>query len=354
MKITKLNLNFFKNHDALRIDIDSDIVGIYGLNGKGKTNVLDAIHFLCVGKSYFSGTDIQCIQHEAEAAGIIGIFEAEGTWEVKLVLQRGKRKKIEKNGKALPRVLDHLGQFFSVVIAPGDIELIYGANEKRRSFIDQMLSQTDKTYLQHLVKYKKLIEQRNAVLKSDYIDQALIQALDDQITPAVKYLHSKRQELFQFLIPLIQRFYDQLSKGREEIGVDYISGLNDSSYDELTHQNRRKDLALQRSNSGVHKDEIDFVIDGQALKKYGSQGQIKSFLIALKLAEYQYYVETMKVKPLLLLDDIFEKIDTERALALTEVIKNANFGQIFISDTEQERIEKFCKATEHSYQLEAL
>ncbi|MBT8327196.1 MAG: AAA family ATPase, partial [Bacteroidia bacterium] len=192
MKIKKLSLVHFKNHHDFQIDIDKDIVAIAGLNGVGKTTVLDAIHFLCVGKSYFSGTDVQCINTEENVAGILATLINDEETDVKIKFKRGSRKRIERNG-ALYKVLDHIGHYFSVVIAPGDIELIYGSNDIRRSFIDQILSQTNHNYLLQLLKYKKLLEHRNKHLKQEVVDHALLETLDDQMSPLAQNIYLERK-----------------------------------------------------------------------------------------------------------------------------------------------------------------
>ena len=349
LKIKNLSLVHFKNHLDFQITIDKDIVAISGLNGVGKTSVLDAIHFLCVGKSYFSGTDVQCINTEQPVGGILATLFTEEDIDLKVKFKRGSRKRIERNG-ALYKVLDHIGHFFAVVIAPGDIELIYGSNEVRRTFVDQILSQTNHEYLIQLVKYKKLLEHRNKHLKQDEIDHALLETLDDQMSPLAQYIYAERKEFLQQFSLVFQNKYAELSGEKETIELSYISQLEHNSYRELTAMNRNKDIAVQRSFSGIHKDELDIEIEKLNLRKFGSQGQIKSGLIALKLAEYEYIASSKKVLPFLLLDDIFEKIDEERALVLTQIIKNGNFGQIFITDTNKLRLENFCNEIGTSHQ----
>ncbi|MGB0851121.1 MAG: DNA replication/repair protein RecF [Bacteroidia bacterium] len=343
MKVQNLSLIYFKNHTEFKLEGDEDIIAIAGLNGVGKTSVLDAVHFLCLGKSYFSSTDVQCIQSDKDQAGIIAtIFSNEDT-ELKIKFKRGGRKQIEKNGVKYKRVLEHIGQFIAVVIAPGDIELVYGSNEKRRSFVNQILSQTDTIHLQDLVMYNKLIDHRNKHLKQDEIDLALLNVLDDQIGPLAQKIYIKRKEFLKDFCSVFAEEYHRLSGEKEDVQLTYVSQLENDSYANLVNQNRAKDLAVQRSFTGIHKDELEITIGDFNLRKYGSQGQIKSALIAMKLAEFQYLVKETKKTPLLLLDDIFEKIDEERAQVLTQIIKNGKFGQIFITDTSEDRLNGFCK-----------
>lgn len=343
LKVQKLSLVFFKNHSQFKLETDCDVVAIAGLNGVGKTTVLDALHFLCLGKSYFSTTDVQCIQQDEPQAGIIASLNDGEEVQLKVKFKRGGRKVMEKNGVPYKKITEHIGQYLAVVIAPGDIELVYGSNEKRRSFVNQILSQVDRDHLYELVKYNKLIEHRNKHLKQDHVDLALLQTLDMQIAPLAQSIYEKRKSFLAEFSPTFEQKYHLLSGEKEKVKLHYTSQLEENSYDELVAINRNKDLAVHRSFSGIHKDELEIEIGDFSLRKYGSQGQIKSGLIALKLAEYEYLHSKKEVLPLLLLDDIFEKIDEERAQVLTQLIKNDNFGQIFITDTNEDRLTAFCK-----------
>ncbi len=330
--------------------MNEDVVAISGLNGVGKTSILDALYFLCVGKSYFSGTDVQCINNNEEIAGIRARVFKDEDIELKIKFKRGARKVIEQNGVVCKKVLDYIGQFFAVVIAPGDIELIYGSNETRRGFVNQILSQTNTDYLKSLVRYNKLIEQRNRHLKQDIVDNDLLNTFDGQIAPLAKALFKAREEFMFNFSDVFKKKYFELAGEKENVKLTYVSQLSDQSYLDLAANNRAKDLAVQRSFTGVHKDEILVELDQMLLKRFGSQGQIKSALIALKLAEYEYVSKVKKVKPFLLLDDIFEKIDEDRATILTQIIKRGNFGQIFITDTNEDRLNRFCLSIGKSHQ----
>lgn len=354
MKLKHLKLYFFKNHKNFNFSTNAKAVGIYGLNGAGKTNILDAIYMLCCGRSYFTATDLQCINSESDDAGIVGLIEQDGEVDVKIKLGRGKRKSIEQQGKKISKIIDYVGHFFAVVIAPGDIELVYGGNAERRKFIDQIIGQTDPLYLRHLVSYQKRMEQRNSHLKSDYVDVFLLDTLDVKLNEDANLIYEKRKDFMNQFIPMVQHNYHLLSGDKETISLHYLSELEKSAYLDLAKFNRQKDKITKRSNSGTHKDEIELMLNDFVLKKYGSQGQIKSALIALKLAEFEYYRQKMNVIPVLLLDDIFEKIDEERALQLTSIIKNGNFEQLFVSDTQENRLRAFCEAISTEHQLIAL
>jgi DNA replication and repair protein RecF len=342
LKVQKLSLVFFKNHNDLSLEME-EVTAIAGLNGVGKTSVLDAIHFLCLGKSYFSSTDVQCIQTGQLQSGILAEIENKDKFHLKVKLKRGGRKIIEKNSIPYKHLSEHIGQFLAVVIAPNDIELIYGTNDKRRSFTNQIISQINHEHLKTLVKYNKLIEHRNKHLKEDTVDLTLIQTLDEQIGPLAQNIFEARTRFFEEFSSYFNLKYHQLSDNKEHIKLIYKSQLSKNTYTELVNINRTKDIAIRRSSSGTHKDEIEIELDNFSLKKYGSQGQIKSGLIALKLAEFEYLKDKKEWTPILLLDDIFEKIDEERSKVLTEIIKNGNFGQIFITDTNSSRLKSFCE-----------
>lgn len=350
MKLESISLFFFRNHSDFRWEGVEDVIAIAGLNGAGKTTILDAIHFLCLGKSYFAATDLQCIQYDELQAGIIAKLQTDRVNDIKIKLKKGGRKVIERNGVPYKKLMDHIGQFLAVVIAPGDIELVYGANEKRRSFVNQVLCQVDSDHLAGLMTYNKLIDHRNKHWKQEVIDDALIQTLDHQIAPIAQAIYLKRSAFLKEFSVVFSQEYHRISGQREQVILHYTSQLQKATYQEVALANKNKDRILQRSNGGIHKDELEIELGGLSLRKYGSQGQIKSALIALKLAEYKYLQKQTQLSPFLLLDDIFEKIDAERAQVLTQIIKNDNFGQIFITDTNEQRLNDFCKAIGKSYQ----
>lgn len=349
LKVQKLKLVSFKNHTNFKLEMQEDVIAIAGLNGVGKTTVLDAIHFLCIGKSYFATTDVQCIQDGEIQSGVLATINVGESIDIKVKLKRGGRKVIERNGVAYKKVTEHIGEFMAVTIAPGDIELIYGSNTIRRSFINQVLSQVDAHHLDELIKYNKLLEHRNKHLKEEVVDRALLHTLDYQIAPLAASIFAKRSAFLQEFSVEYAKQYHLLSGKKEEVNLQYISQLQHHTYDELVTMNLRKDIAVQRSFSGIHKDELELNIGAFQLKKYGSQGQIKTSLIALKLAEYAFLQKSTGKTPFLLLDDIFEKIDEERAMVLTQIVKNDNFGQIFITDTNEGRLNTFCKEIGKSY-----
>lgn len=349
LRVQRISLTEFKNHHDLQLTLDSDVIAISGLNGVGKTTVLDAIHFLCIGKSYFSSSDVQCLQHDASIGGIKAYIEDDELYEVIVRLKRGGKKSIELNGKPHKRVMDHIGRFFAVVIAPGDIELIYGGNTVRRNWINQVLSQVSADHLYELVAYNKLLENRNRHLKEERVDLDLLFSIDQQMGPLAHSIHHARKDFLAKFSKRFEAFYNQLSGKKESIRLNYTSQLDTKAYGDWVVSNRAKDLAVHRSFSGIHRDEMEMELEGVHIRKYGSQGQMKSALIALKLAEYEFLSHAVEKLPFLLLDDIFEKIDDERAEVLTKIIKSGTFGQIFITDTHVERIEQFSHAIGREY-----
>lgn len=354
MKLKLLKLYNFKNHEHLEIASDAKVIGIHGLNGMGKTNVLDAIFTLCLGKPYFATTDTQCVMHDKDEAAILAKVQLQEEEELKIKYQQNKRKTIERNGKKIAKVIDHVGRYFAVVIAPGDISLIYGGNSDRRRFIDQMIGQTNKNYLSALMRYNKLLEQRNRHLKSERIDELLLKTLDEQMAPLAQQIYEERNSFLLSFSERVSKMYEVLSGNREQIELQYFSQLAEEDLISLAKAKRDKDRILKRSTQGIHKDELEIFMSGELLRRSGSQGQIKSCLISMKLAEYEFYRDSMDVVPLLLLDDIFEKIDDNRAVALTNLIKNGTFEQLFVTDTNEARLEAFCEAIDPDYQLIAL
>ena len=344
MKIQQLALYHFKNHAQLKLEFDADITCITGKNGQGKTNVLDAINMLSTCKSYFNAYDYQLIQHGETIAAINAQFEAVHQIDLQLQLEANKKKKLKKNDKLYDKLIDHIGLVNVVMITPNDIELVVGHSEERRRFLDICISQVDRVYLNTLSEYNKVLDQRNAQLKlfakHRHFDPIMLDVYDQKLIPAANYIHQKRQEVIILLNDYFKTYYGLFSSGIELMQMDYISDLNDTNYETLLKQTTDKDLILERTSVGVHKDDLLFQIDSNALKKFGSQGQSKAFVIALKLAQYQFLKNQMQAQPILLLDDLFEKIDEERAQRLIDLLQSDDFGQILITDTHSERVKK--------------
>jgi DNA replication and repair protein RecF len=342
MHIGGLQLFYFKNHEEQHLQFCNGINCITGPNGSGKTNILDAVYYLANTKSFFNGIDQQLIKHGQEFFSIHGFFENDTTTEI--LVNFGKSKKtLKKNGKVYSRLIDHIGIIQTVFITPYDISLVLEGSEERRRFLDFTISQTDRSYLEQLSLYKKLLDQRNAFLKQAEgrpVDPILLETFDDRMAKAGQIIFEKRRDFIAEFTSYFQELYRFLSGDAEHPTLLYVSELHEKPLLDILFLSREKDRVLQRTGSGIHKDDLEFLLSDFPLKKYGSQGQIKSYVIALKLAQYKYFLEKTGKKPILLLDDIFEKIDGNRAGKLMELVARDYFGQIIITDTHADRVKE--------------
>lgn len=348
MHIGGLQLFHFKNHNEKHLQFCNGINCITGPNGSGKTNILDSVYYLANTKSFFNGIDQQLIKHGQEFFSIHGTFENENSTEILVNFSKGK-KTLKKNGKTYNRLIDHIGIIQTVFITPYDISLILEGSEERRRFLDFTISQTDRQYLEQLSLYKKLLDQRNAFLKQAEgrpADPLLLETFDDRMAAAGQRIFEKRREFIAEFTPYFQEFYGFLSGDAESPTLLYVSELHEKPLMDILFLSRERDRVLQRTGSGTHKDDLEFLLGDYPLKKYGSQGQIKSYVIALKLAQYKYFLEKTGKKPILLLDDIFEKIDGNRAGKLMELVARDYFGQIIITDTHADRVKEHLEGLE--------
>ncbi len=344
MVIQKLQLIHFKNHPERNFEFSPQINCFVGNNGAGKTNVLDALHYLSVGKSFLGNTDQNNIENGEDFFNIEGIIsDGEKESIVKVQMPRDAKKIIKKNDKTYDRMADHIGFLPSVIISPYDSNLISDSGESRRRFLDAMISQTDSDYLFNLIQYQKTVQQRNALLKSfaknRYFDAESLEIYDEPLVKFGSRIFEKRRAFTDSILGLIQNYYEIISKGNEKITVEYGSDLIHQNFEDLLNTNLEKDRALTYTSRGIHKDDLLFNMNGQPLKKTGSQGQQKSFLIALKLSQMNRIKELTGKTPILLLDDIFDKLDDTRVAQLIELVNREHFGQIFITDTSKERTE---------------
>ncbi|MFN5890367.1 MAG: DNA replication/repair protein RecF [Bacteroidota bacterium] len=346
MHISKLQLFNFKNHESLNLELIPGVNILTGNNGVGKTNCLDAVHCLSNGKSYFTSLDSQLIKHGQDfftiKAAVGNAIDTQDTTEILLQFDKGK-KTIKKNGKNYPRLSDHIGFIQTVMITPYDIELVLGNSDERRRFMDLLISQLNTEYLHHLMVYRKAVEQRNSLLKAwsgRNMDDDLLESFDQKLIPSATLIHQIRYSITQEIIPIFKRIYAALASTDELVEINYSSPLHENAMQDLLKLNRSNDLFAERTTAGPHKDDWVFELQGNPLRKFGSQGQIKSFVIALKIAQYRFFQEKLGKTPILLLDDIFEKIDESRAQRLMELVESEGFGQILITDTHPERVEK--------------
>jgi DNA replication and repair protein RecF len=307
---------------------------------------LDAIYYLAFTKSFFSGNDQQHIQQgEADYFFVeADIVKNDLQEKVSVAYQRGAKKLVKVNNNEHKKLNEHIGLYPLVMIAPNDILLILEGSEGRRKFLDGFISQYDKQYLHDVLAYNRIIDQRNKHLKlvaeHGQIDPTLLQTYNEQLIKYGTAIYLKRSDFMQQFIPVFQSFYTTISEGNETVNIEYITDLHQHSFTDLLLQTERNDIMAQRTTKGIHKDELEFTIGGQSLKRFGSQGQQKSFIIALKLAQYDYLKHKTLLKPLLLLDDIFEKLDATRLNTLLGMIAHKDFGQLFITDTHLERLQQ--------------
>jgi DNA replication and repair protein RecF len=338
--ITLLN---FKNYADASISFSKTVNAFVGNNGAGKTNLLDAIHYLCLCKGYFNPIDTQQIKTDEDLFLIQGDFDRkEKNEKITCGVKRNQKKQFKRNKKEYDKLANHIGLFPLVMISPYDTNIVMEGSEERRRFMDNVISQTDTHYLDELILYNRHLLNRNALLKQIAItrsyDPALLEIYNDQLVSSGIKIFAKRQQFMLDFIPLFDKYYHYLTEGNEVVGLQYQSQLVDTAFEHLLIQSIEKDKVLERTTAGIHKDELIFTIAGMPLKKFGSQGQQKSFLIALKLAQYAYLQKHKGFKPLLLLDDIFDKLDDGRMSKLMEMVSHQDFGQIFITDTGRERV----------------
>jgi DNA replication and repair protein RecF len=341
-----LRFEQFKNYASASFGLCAEVNCFTGNNGAGKTNILDAIHYLSFTKSAFNPTDQQHIRNgEGDFFFMEGKFNRNGLDEsVRIAFQKGRKKSVKVNNNEHPRIAEHIGLYPLVMIAPNDIMLIHEGSEERRRFMDSFIAQLDKVYLTDLMNYNRVLEQRNKQLRifaeSGTTDVLLLQTYNEQLIRLGTSIHLKRVDFLTQFIPVFGKLYEVISGASESVDLVYESALNQIPFSDLLLQSERNDLAAQRTTQGIHKDELVFTINQNPLRKFGSQGQQKSFIIALKLAQYQYLKQKTGIKPLLLLDDIFEKLDENRLKTLLAMIAQGDFGQLFITDTHLHRLQE--------------
>jgi len=356
MKLASLSLTNYKNIEASSFVFDKRINCFIGKNGVGKSNVLDAIYHLCFGKGYFNTSAVQNIQFGKEFFLLEGQFNRDERDE-KIIcsLKKGNKKTIKRNGKAYDRMADHIGLLPLVIISPADRDLIVEGSSTRRKFIDGVMGQTDKAYLLDLLNYNKAISQRNALLKyfvaNQTFERETLDIYNDQIIAGGTRIFDKRNTFLTEFIPIVKKHYQSISQSDEKVDIIYQSDLHNTDFKTLLEQNLPKDRAAQFTTAGPHKEDLEFTIHAQPIKKFGSQGQQKSFLIALKLAQFDFIKKQAGVSPIVLLDDVFDKLDQERVSLIMQLVESNHFGQLFLSDTHQERTLSALKTTQLSYKL---
>ncbi|MEO8148146.1 MAG: DNA replication/repair protein RecF [Bacteroidia bacterium] len=345
MFLKSISLLNFKNYAEVSVQLIDGINIFTGNNGSGKTNILDAVHYLSMCKSYFTPNDIQNIKHDETFAVINGEFILNDSVDQIFCSIRKEQKKVFKlNSEEYSKLSEHIGSFPVVMIAPQDHELITEGSDERRKFIDSIISQVDHIYLDDLIKYNKFISQRNALLKQSSRtgngDYSLFEYYDLQIATLGSSIYEKRKQFFLTFEKLFQQSFNYITSNTENVSISYVSQLNENSLADLLKANFNRDLILEYTSAGIHKDDIEFKINDFTVKRYGSQGQQKTYTTALKLAQFEFISITKKMKPIVLLDDIYDKLDDLRVSKLMQMVNEHKFGQVLITDTNETRIKK--------------
>ena len=357
MHLKRLELINYKNIEIGKYDLDYTINCFVGPNGIGKTTLIDSIYHLAFAKGYFNPVSTQNIKHGEDFFTLEGLFDRNGSeQQIYIGFKKGNKKTVKRNGKIYERITDHIGLIPMVIISPTDRDLILEGSEVRRKFMDSILSQLYPDYLESLLNYQGILSQRNALLKyfssNHTFDDATLTVYDEQLVGPAQLIHEKRTAFISKFSTFFEAQYRAICpQPNEVVSVQYQSALNAQGLDVLLRDSRAKDRMAQYTTEGIHKDDLLFHLNDHPVKRFGSQGQQKTFLIALKFAQYDFLKERSGEKPIVLLDDIFDKLDDQRVERLVALVKNGSFGQLFISDTNKERTESVVKRTEQTYQM---
>jgi DNA replication and repair protein RecF len=356
MYLKKLALTNFKNYDSTELEFSPRINCFVGNNGVGKTNILDAIHYLSLTKSFFNNIDSISVRHGEEYFIINGTFVRNGDEDqIYCAFQKQKQKVLKKNSKEYQKLAEHIGKFPVVMISPADSALISEGSEERRKFLNKIISQYNAEYLDSVLKYSKALQHRNRLLKdfktSGKFDNDALQIWDSQLVKYGTYVFRERKSLVEELIPVFQEHYSMICSGKEKVRLSYKSHLSEGSFSEALVNSVSKDRFLEYTTIGIHKDDLLLEMNDHPVKSLGSQGQQKSYLVALKLAKFDYISRKSGISPILLLDDIFDKFDAERVEQIIRLVGNQKFGQIFITDTHQSRLHEILSSHDADYKL---
>ncbi len=359
MLLRKLSILNYKNIREASLDLSPKINCFIGHNGVGKTNVLDAVYYLSFCRSASNPIDSQVIRHDEPFCMIEGSYsdnaeDPEYSDIISVGMKRGTKKHFKRNKKEYKRLSEHIGLIPLVVVSPSDTLLIEGSSEERRRLMDMVISQYDRSYIEALARYNNAHQQRNTLLKQEdpAPDPMLLQIWEEQMAESGEEIYRKRDAFVQELIPLFQQFYDRISSGRERVGLHYVSHCQRGPLLEVIQRDRHKDLAVGFSLHGVHRDDLEFTLDGHLMKREGSQGQNKTFAIALKLAQFDFLKRTSsQTTPLLLLDDIFDKLDAQRVEQIVRLVSGDAFGQIFITDTNRDHLDQILRGSALDYKI---
>ncbi len=352
MILSRLSIVNFKNIVQADLEFSPNINCFLGNNGMGKSNLLDAIYYLSFCKSYTRNPDSQNIHHDEEFFVLQGNYDRNGNnEELYCGIKRRQKKTFKRNKKEYDRLSDHIGFAPLVMASPSDNELILGGSEERRKFIDLVISQFDKQYLNTLIRYNKALEQRNALLRQECNEEALYEIWEEQMADAALQIYQCRHQFLQSFIPVFRRFYGIITSQQEEANLVYRSHLSEADLLNQLKTNRRRDLIVGYTTRGIHRDDIEMLLGEYPMKRIGSQGQCKTYLIALRLAQYDFLREHGDTIPMLLLDDIFDKLDTERVKQIIELVSSDHFGQIFITDTNRKYLDEIIHGIGPQYHI---
>jgi DNA replication and repair protein RecF len=354
MFLKKLSVLNFKNYAEAELEFSSHVNCFTGNNGEGKTNILDAIHYLSFCKSFFNPIDSQNILHDAPFFLVQGVYDSEGQEEeIYCGLKRSQKKQFKRNKKEYSRLADHIGLFPLVMISPADSELVTEGSESRRKFIDSVIAQFDREYLEKLIQYNRVLSQRNMLLKqianNHTFDKDALEIWDIQLIEYGTIIYQKRKNFITDFVVIFQKYYELISGGRERVDISYNSHLNIAPFAEVLTNALQRDKVMEYTTVGIHKDDLELKIGGYIIKKYASQGQQKSFLIALKLAQFDFIKQIKHLTPILLLDDIYDKLDDLRVKQLMELVSSDHFGQLFITDTHPTRLAELFSSTKADF-----
>jgi DNA replication and repair protein RecF len=354
MYVSQIELVNYRNFEASRFELKPGINCIVGPNGIGKTTLLDAVYHLCFGKSYFNPLSTQNIRFGEGYFMLDGRLIKEGQNErIQCSFKKGHKKVLKRNGKEYERIRDHIGLFPAVIVSPSDRDLISEGSDVRRKLMDGIISQTSPAYLDQLIRYNRILEQRNALLKyfalNQLFDENNLRVYDEQLCELGSDIYRQREEFIEGFRPLLLEHYRLISENREEVDCTFVSQLQGGRLRDLLLEQQNRDLRVQYTTQGIHKDDLQFLISGHPIKKYGSQGQQKTFLIALKLAQWEYIRTALKTAPVLLLDDIFDKLDEKRVSRLIHTVGSRAYEQVILSDTHPERTREVVENAETPY-----
>ena len=353
MILNSISILNFKNIEEASLTFSPKVNCLTGNNGMGKTNVLDAIYYLSFSKSYVNQGDAMVVNHNADYMMLKGDYTRRGeAEEVTLALQRGKRKTLKRNGKEYKKLSQHIGLLPVVMVSPMDWELIRGSGEERRRLMDLIISQSDAEYLAALIKYGKAVENRNAMIRQGYRDPILFETVEEQMCQSASYIYDCRLKWVEEFSPIFMEYYRAISGSAETVKLAYKSHLNDVPMHELLASNRERDIIIGYTTRGVHRDDIELMLGEHSMRKTGSQGQCKTYTIALRLAQFDFLKQASSITPILLLDDIFDKLDANRVENIITVVSNNDkFGQIFITDTNRTHLDEIIKRAGSDYRI---